>query len=491
MGDGREPSREVEHFRRVEALFDRASELPENRRAAFLNAECGDDAALRAEVADLLGFDSDAESRLGAAVGAGLEWIADGPPPPERLGPYRVIEEIGRGGLGTVYLGERDDAQFRMQVAIKVVRPEMRTPELERRLRRERQILAGLDHPNIARILDGGTADDGAPYLVMERVDGELITDYVRRARLSTRRRVELFRTVCDAVHFAHRNLVLHRDLKPSNILVADGDVPKLLDFGIAKVLHGDAPEVLADGARTLTRPGMRPLTPEYASPEQVLDQPLTTGSDVYSLGVLLYELITDERPYTIDDPRPTEIERIVCTVEPERPRVIARRRGERPAWGEDLDNIVAMALRKEPERRYASVEQLSEDLRRYLLDLPVLARRDSVGYRTVKFFRRHRVPVIAAALVLATLIAAVVVTSRQARVADRERQRAEANLALAEEQRQSAEEQRRSAEEVADFLVELFEISDPSRSRGATVTAREVLDQGAKSLGWDLRDRP
>ncbi|MEM8933758.1 MAG: serine/threonine-protein kinase, partial [Acidobacteriota bacterium] len=466
----RSEAEEVERFRRLDELFEHVSALPADQQAARLDAECADDPALRAEVAALLDVDDSAETLLGGVIEAGLGWLSDGPPPPERLGPYRVVEEIGRGGLGTVYLAERDDAEFQMQVAIKVVRPEVRTPELEHRLLRERQILAGLEHPNIAHILDGGTTEDGAPFLVMERIEGEPITSHCRRHGLSIRDQLELFRAVCDAVHYAHRNLVLHRDLKPSNILVTDGGVPKLLDFGIAKVLHGDTPAVFATDTPTLTRPGTRLLTPEYASPEQVLGRPLTTASDVYSLGVLLFELLTGERPYRIDDPRPSEIERVVCGVEPERPRDVLWRRDERPLWGEDLDTIVAMALRKEPERRYASVEQLAEDLRRYSGDLPVLARRDSLGYRTTKFFRRHRVPVVAAALVLTTLLTAVVVTTFQARVAEHESERAEM---------------------VADFLVDLFEISDPSRSRGATVTAREVLDQGARRLGWQLRDRP
>lgn len=471
-------------FLRLEELFIAASELPLDEQRAFLEEQEGDP-ALRAEVLELLGHSFDAEKRVGAAVDAGMSWVADEPDHPERLGPYRILRELGRGGLGVVYLAERDDEQFHMRVAIKVVRPGMEHHELGRRLQRERQILAGLEHPNIARVLDGGTTDNGAPFLVMELVDGEPITDYCRRHHLSIERRLAVFRQVCNAVHYAHRSLVLHRDLKPSNILVTEGDVPKLLDFGIAKML--ERPEDWLDeqsATATLTGPGMRLLTPEYASPEQVLGRPLTTSSDVYSLGVLLHELLTGDRPYGFDRHRPSEIERVVCEDVPERPSLSHRRlAGTRAPWDLDLDNIVAMALRKEPERRYASALQLSEDIRNYLSDLPVVARADTLSYRMSKFVRRHRAAVSAAVAVALTLITAVVMTSRQAEVAQRERLRAEASLEV-------AERERLHAQEVAEFMANIFENSDPSRSRRASVTAREVLDQGARQIAWQLRER-
>ncbi|MEO1365636.1 MAG: serine/threonine-protein kinase, partial [Acidobacteriota bacterium] len=474
----------VERFRRLEELFRRAGELRGAARSAFLDAECPD-ADERREVEELLELESTADAELGAAVESGLGLVGRALSAPDRLGPYRVAGELGRGGLGTVYLADRDDAQFEMQVAIKVVRPEVRTADLEQRLRRERQILAGLEHPNIARILDGGTTDDGVVYLVMERVDGQPISHYCRDRGLSVDERLRLFHTVCGAVHHAHRSLVLHRDLKPSNILVTDDGVPKLLDFGIAKDLPGDEPAVGdVTGAGAETRPGARLLTPEYASPEQVLGRTLTTASDVYSLGVLLFELVTGRRPYDLEGLRPSEVERVVCEVAPAPARQQARDRGVKTTWGEDLDVILAKALRKEPERRYASAEQLAGDVDRYLRQLPVIARRDSVAYRATTFVRRNRFGVATAALVLAVLLAAVVITRQQARVAERERARAEANLA-------SAQAQRERAEEVAGFLVDLFEINDPGRSRGETVTAREVLDQGAARIGWQLRERP
>ncbi|MEM8995032.1 MAG: serine/threonine-protein kinase [Acidobacteriota bacterium] len=488
--DAGAPGPAVERFRRIETLFRRAGELEGAARVAFLDAECAD-AGERREVEELLELESTADAELGAAVESGLGLVGRALSAPDRLGPYRVAGELGRGGLGAVYLADRDDAQFEMQVAIKVVRPEVRTDDLEQRLRRERQILAGLEHPNIARILDGGTTDDGVVYLVMERVDGEPISHYCRDRGLSVDERLRLFHTVCGAVHHAHRSLVLHRDLKPSNILVTDAGVPKLLDFGIAKGLPGDepagagaAPSSVEDRPGAETRPGARLLTPEYASPEQVLGQTLTTASDVYSLGVLLFELVTGHRPYDLEGLRPSEIERVVCEAEPAPARRQARDRGAAPTWGEDLDVILAKALRKEPERRYASAEQLAGDVDRYLRQLPVIARKDSLSYRARTFVRRNRFGVATAALVLAVLLSAVVVTRQQARVAERERARAEASLAAAQAQRERAEE-------VAGFLVDLFEINDPGRSRGETVTAREVLDQGAARIGWQLRERP
>ncbi|MEM6793123.1 MAG: serine/threonine-protein kinase [Acidobacteriota bacterium] len=507
----------AERFRRLETLFVRASELAGEARREFLAAECADDPALRSEVEALLAAEPAAEAQVSAAVASGLRLLSAEPgAPPQRFGPYRLVGELGRGGLGTVYLAERDDAQFEMQVAIKVVRPELRTPELVRRLRQERQILAALKHPNIARILDGGTTEDGVVYLVMEKIDGEPIDRYCRRLRLSARRRLELFISVCGAVHHAHRSLVLHRDLKASNILVTEEGVPKLLDFGIAKGLEGEsspAPESdplgEPDGeARVTSSPpsagpgagsegparrgsgvetleGERLLTPEYASPEQLLGEPLTTASDVYSLGVLLYELITGARPHALEGLSLEEAKRAVREQTPppasERARALG---GESGRWGGDLDAILAMALRREPERRYASAEGLAGDLERYLVHLPVLARPDTLPYRVGKFARRNRLGVVAASLVMAILVAAVAVTGSQARIAQRERARAEQSLAIAERQREKAEE-------VAEFLVDIFELSDPGRARGETVTAREVLDLGARRIDGQLRERP
>ncbi|MEM9596665.1 MAG: serine/threonine-protein kinase [Acidobacteriota bacterium] len=498
-----------DRWRRLETLFFAALELKGQARADFLARECVGDPDLLRDVEELLDAElessEEADARIGEAIHAGLAWVGDddGPKAPERIGPYRVLREIGRGGLATVYLAERDDAEFSMRVAIKLVSRGMDTDEgLLQRLRQERQILATLDHPNIAKILDGGTADDGRPYFVLEHIEGEHIDAWCNHRRLPVAKRLGLLRQVCDAVHYAHQNLVLHRDIKPSNILVTEEGVPKLLDFGIAKLLRPppeDVPTVAAGDTApapniipNLTRTGMQLLTPEYASPEQVRGEALTTASDVYSLGMVSYLLITGQRPYRLDNHRPSEIERVVCHAAPEPPSTAVRRaqREGGPGPGprtlgwrrrvvpDDLDNVVLMALRKEPARRYGSAAELGEDLRRYLSGLPVAARKDTLGYRVRKFVRRHRVSVAAATLVLATLVIAVVLTSWQARIAEAARGRAESALT-------EAETARRRAEGVAGFLVRLFQIADPKRGAGSDITVRDMLDEGAKDIAW------
>jgi eukaryotic-like serine/threonine-protein kinase len=347
----------------------------------------------------------------------------------ERLGPYRLIREIGHGGMGTVYLGVRADDAFQKRVAIKVLKRGMDTDSIVRRFRHERQILASLEHPFIASLLDGGSTPDGRPYFAMEFVEGQPIVDYCETLRLDTAARLGLFRNVCTAVQYAHQNLVIHRDIKPANVLVMADGTPKLLDFGIAKLLN---PEL---GGQTLapTAPGLQLMTPEYASPEQVRGDAVTTASDVYSLGVLLYELLAGRLPYTLSSRAPADIVRVVCEAEPIRPSTaITMLEGEAPTQRlrrqleGDLDNIVLKALSKEPQRRYASVDQFSEDVRRHLAGLPVLARKDTWGYRTTKFVRRNRAVVGAGVVTFAVLVAGVVATTWQARVARAERARAE-----------------------------------------------------------------
>ncbi len=352
----------------------------------------------------------------------------------QRVGPYLLLREIGVGGMGAVYLAERADEEYKKRVAIKIVKRGMDSAEILARFRYERQILASLDHPNIARLIDGGTMAEGMPYFVMEYVEGERIDRYCNAHKLSTRERLQLFRTVCNAIHYAHRNLVVHRDIKPGNILVtADGTV-KLLDFGIAKVLD---PRFDPDAAAR-TRTWDRPMTPAYASPEQVRGQAVTTASDIYSLGVVLYELLTGQRPYEVKGILPHEIAKVVCETEPERPSTVvvrattsttgepvSREREEeqerlRKQLKGDLDNIVMMAMRKEPERRYLSVDQFSEDIRRHLDGLPVIARQDNLGYRAGKFIRRHKAGVLAVAMVMVSLAIGIVMTARQARIAER-----------------------------------------------------------------------
>ncbi len=499
-----------DRWQQTEELFHAALEHPPEERAAFLEEACGGDRELREEVASLIAAsDVDGAPIESAVADAFALAAADDGPGRQKIGPYRVVRQIGEGGLSTVYLAERSDEQFRMQVAIKVVKRGMDTADILRRTRQERQILASLDHPYIARLLDGGSTEDGLPYFVLEYIEGEPIDQYCDRRRLSTVERLELFRAACSAVHCAHQSLVIHRDLKPSNLLVTEGGTPKLLDFGIAKLLDPELmPQTLA---RTAT--GMRLLTPEYASPEQVQGQPLTTATDVYSLGVMLYRLLTGHRPYHLKTGRAAEIERVICEAEPEKPslrvgRSTIREDADRPTAGNekepegteaapeavsrarastperlrrelagDLDNIVLMAMRKDPQRRYGSVEQLSRDIERYLQSLPVRARPDTFGYRAGKFIRRHRRGVVAAALIALALISGMVTTTWQWRRAERH---------LGDALTQSAR-----AEQISTFLVDLFEISDPGEAQGNQVTAREILDQGARRIHNELEGQP
>lgn len=478
---------DTERWQRVREVFHAAAELDRGRRDPFLDEACAGDGELRREVESLLASADEAEGFLeGAPAAAGIAWDDADPEGPDPfagrlIGHYRVLHRIGRGGMGVVYLAVRADDEYRKQVALKLLKPGMDSEEIVRRFRTERQILAGLDHPNIARLLDGGTTAEGLPYFVMEYVEGRPILDFCAEQRLTTAERIELFRRVCEAVQFAHQNLVVHRDLKPSNVLVTAGGAPKLLDFGIAKLLN---PE-LAGAGLAATAASARPMTPDYASPEQVRGDRITTASDVYSLGVMLYELLAGRHPHREADGSRAELERSVLEREPLRPSVAAglseggrggRERRRRRLAG-DLDQIVLKALRKEAWHRYASAEQLSEDLRRHLVGLPVVARRGTVAYRVGKFVQRHRWGVAAAAALAAAVLGFGVVMGWQ-----------RAEIA---QQRDAAERQRARAEQVTAFLVDLFEASDPLAPEGGAVTARELLDAGAARLGEQLGGQP
>ena len=440
----------AEKWNQLKELFSAALERDPGQRSAFLLEACGRDDALRAEVESLLSSYGHADSFIERPAGEATLDTPGETPVGQRIGSYQVIREIGTGGMAVVYLAVRADDQYRKRVAIKLVKKGLDLEEIPRRFRNERQTLAALDHPNIVKLLDGGSTQEGLPYLVMDYVEGMPITEYGDSRRLSINERLELFRTVCGAVHYAHQNLVIHRDLKPGNILVTAGGVPKLLDFGIAKLLN---PEVSAQTV-LVTQADQRLMTPEYASPEQVRSQPITTATDVYSLGVLLYELLTGHRPYRLKDQSLREIEWAICEVEPEKPSSVVTHGSHIPsAEGSadsrlkpalvsqiregrpeklrrrllgDLDNVVLMALRKEPQRRYASVEQLSQDIRRHLEGLPVAARPATLRYRASKFVRRHPAGVAAAAAVLLILLAGMVITTREARIARTEKARAE-----------------------------------------------------------------
>ncbi len=398
-----------ERWEQIKPLLSAALDRPPAERAALLTDACAGDAALRAELESLIAAHEEAGAFLDTPAVPHPLQVAEAPPDTSqaglRIGPYEVVRELGHGGMGVVYLAARADHAYDKQVAIKLVRGAFVDAYLAERFRDERQILASLNHPCIAHLLDGGTTPDGMPYLVMEHVEGEPIDAYCEQRGLSTRQRLALFRQVCDAVHYAHRNLVIHRDLKPSNILVTPEGTPKLLDFGIAKLVRRD---MHAEAT-------VRSFTPDYASPEQVRGEPITTASDVYTLGVLLYFLLTQRKPYRVTDD-PLEQARVICEDEPAEPRTVAR----------DLDTIVLKALRKEPERRYSSVEQFSTDIGRYLNGLPVLAAPDTLRYRAAKFVRRHTLGVASAAALFLMLAGATGVTTWQARVANRERERAE-----------------------------------------------------------------
>jgi serine/threonine-protein kinase len=416
----------------------------------------------------------------------------------ERIGPYRIVGTLGAGGMGEVFLAERADAEFEQRVAIKVVHGGALSRAVQSRLKIERQILAQLDHPNIAHLLDGGTLPDGTAYLVMEYIDGVPIDTFCDSHRLDLPARLELFATVCAAVHYAHQNLIVHRDLKPSNILVTTTGVPKLLDFGIAKLL--DERQV---GQHTLavTRDDLRIMTPDHASPEQVRGQPITTASDVYVLGVLLYKLLAGVGPFVIESVRLVDIERAICEAVPPLPshavpdadsaqaHAISEARSTgvrklRRALSGDLDNIICMAMRKEPKRRYGSAEQLAGDIRRFLQGKPVIARKDTLSYRSAKFVKRHWLPV-ATGLTVSFLILAFAVTTYVQSV------RIAAERDRVAEQREAAEHERARAEEVSTFLVDLFKLSDPEVNRGNQITARELLESSTKRLRDAFTDQP
>ena len=396
-------------------MLSEALELDTAQQREFLDDSCANDSDLRAEVdlllahrvsptLDVMEHCADAASRLRTDVAPSA---VNG----SHLGPYRIVREIGHGGMGSVYLAERDDEHYQQQVAIKLINPGLRGEAIRRRFRNEMQILANLNHPNIARLFDGGETADGVPYLVMEYVDGTPINRYCDAHDLSTAERLEIFCTVCDAVQYAHQHLVIHRDLKPGNILVTGDGLPKLVDFGVAKFLSANA-----DAQATV----MPFMTPEYASPEQVRCLPVTTATDVYSLGVVLYQLLSGQLPYHLTTRAPHELAQAICEQEPERPGAAKKR------LHSDLDNIVLMAMRKEAERRYSTPQQLADDIQRHLRGLPVRARHDTFSYRAGKFIRRQKVAVSAAALLLVTLVIGIAATAWQARVARAERARAE-----------------------------------------------------------------
>ena len=488
------PSSAAERWARTEHLFGQAIELPPDARASFIEANAAD-ADERQELLDLLATDA-AHSRdcpISQAIGRAVDRSTL-----ERkqalvgrvVGQYRIVSILGSGGSGTVYLGERADKQYAAQVAIKVIDDTAPTA-FGLRFRAERQILASLNHPNIARLLDAGETDTHQPFLIMEYIHGESVERYCDRNQLNVRARLELFLQVCSAVQYAHQNLIVHRDIKPANILVTNDGTPKLLDFGIAKLL--DASDITRPS--DLTRMNDRILTPEYASPEQILGRAVTTASDVYSLGVVLYQLLTGLRPYTLSSPDASqlELERAICVTDPPRPSAAVRaartsapadeqpsidmlsaarrttaHRLERSLAG-DIDAIVMRAMRKESQHRYSSVEQLLTDIRHSLANEPVQARQGNWLYYSSRFIQRNRWPV-AASTTIAVLIAGGMVSMSIQRAAT------QAALELATEQKQTAEA-------VSRYIRDIFAAANPFLNDGHQATARELLDQASQTI--------
>jgi serine/threonine protein kinase len=488
-----------EEWASVKDVFEEALGRAESERAAFVRAKAGGDAAVAREVLSLLEAHAAAGEFLGSPTATRADPDAPGPPLPKRVGPYEVLREVESGGMGTVYLAEQVGPGFRRPVAVKVIRHGFSSALFVRRFQNERRILAGLSHPNIAALLDGGTTEDGLPYFAMEYVAGTPLTEYCDARRSSTAQRLILFRTICGAVQYAHQNLVVHRDLKPGNILVTQEGVPKLLDFGLAKVL-----EPGPDAPPEETATNLRIFTPAYASPEQVKGETVTTASDVYSLGALLYVLLTGKRPYRVTTRATDELARAVLEQDPTRPS-LAVRAGAEPADhdGEaaptavrtaalregtperlsralagDLDTIVLKAMHKDPRRRYASAERLSADIGRHLEGRPVSARADSVGYRTRKFVMRHRVVVGASALVAASLIGGLGVSLRATK--------------KAKEKEQLAQKRFDEVRKLANAY--LFEFHDAIKNLAGSTPARDLivkralgyLDSLAKEAGDD-----
>jgi len=487
-----------ERWSQIQVVYERAETLAADDRAAYLDKVCANDADLRTEVESLLGYGSRVASQFLNTPAANLvspdvpeegysNWVG------HRIGIYQILAEIGHGGMGEVYRAARADGQYDQQVAIKFVRSGMNISFILQRFRNERQILASLEHPNIARLLDGGTTEDGIPFLVMELIEGIRVDEYCQQHKLSISDRLCLFLQVCGAVQYAHQRLVIHRDLKPNNILVTEEGLPKLLDFGIAKILDSDANE-----ETTLARP----MTPEYASPEQVRGDAITTATDVYSLGVVLHQLLTARSPYRVNANSPHELSREIAETEPAKPSSLALKPAQLAATDSsahqrvisvreespqklqrrlsgDLDDIILMALRKEPERRYSSVQQFAEDITRHLDGLPVIARKNSWRYVARKFLKRHKAPVAATIAVVLALLAGIFATARQARIAREERARAEKRF-----------------DDVREFSNSLiFDVHDALQNLpGATPVRKLLLDRAVQYLdrvASDSADNP
>lgn len=463
------------NWNRLWELFEQAVDLPADEQAAFLDQSCGGDAELRRRLVKLIARDAQQEGMLDVGLeGSGLiDEVSS--PLPGQVGAYRIIRELGRGGMGQVFLGERDDPEFRQQVAIKLIPLGRYSDAVLKRFMLERQILSDLNHENIARLLDGGVTDEGIPYLIMEYVDGLSIDAYCEDQNLDLQARLGLFQQVCHAVDYAHRRLIVHRDIKPGNVLVDQAGRVKLLDFGVAKLLE---PALKTEAAVTETIGRM--ATPEYASPEQLKGERLSTATDIYSLGVLLYQLLTGKRPIEITRSDLASTIQAVSAEEPARPSQL-RAQGASSVPSKllrgDLDNIVMLALRKDPDRRYGSAAEFSQDVQRYLDGFPIQARPESMGYRAGKFIRRNRLAVVASTIVSVALIILAATSYLQAR---------SLSAALAQ-----ANLERQKATEVVTFMRDLFKASDPLAPDANQRSTEQLLADGAERIRSELKGQP
>ncbi|MBK8944596.1 MAG: serine/threonine protein kinase [Ignavibacteriae bacterium] len=472
------------NWEKINELFAKALELDEKNRIEFLKQNCGNDKQLFDEIISLLNEDEKIHPLLDKKaselinVEEKLNFIG------QQIGNYKLIKEIASGGMGTVFLAERCDGIFEQKVALKIIKPGLSTIPIIRRFQHERQILANLQHPNIARLFDGGVTDDRRPFFTMEFVDGIPIDEYCDQQKLTIALRLKLFIKVCETVQYAHNNLVIHRDLKPNNILIQNDGTIKLLDFGISKVLSA---EVDNHDLPTITQAEINLLTPEYSSPEQIKNSKVSVSTDVYSLGLILFKLLSGKSAHEFNSRTFNEFEKVICDQTIPKPStVITNSNNEvfdnrkihfvklKKLLNGDLDNICQMALRKEPERRYASVEMLSYDIERYLNNLPILARKESFSYLAKKFIIRHKKAVIANFALFIIINGLIFYYTIQLK-----------------EQRDKANWEARKAEQVASFLQELFLVADPDESKGRTITARELLDRGASKLMVELEEDP
>lgn len=467
----------TEDWQRVKKLLIDSLDVNTAARREFIEQRCADSPEIKREVESLLENKSEAEAEgfLELCTAPVFAKFFDKDKEAEalagqKIGNYKIIREIGRGGMGAIYLAERADGKFKRRVAVKMLKREFNTQSFRHNFNREKEILAALSHPGIASLIDAGTTDDGIPYLVMEYIEGEAIDVFCRKNALSLNERLKLFNRVCDAVAFAHRNLIIHRDIKPSNILVTKNGVPKLLDFGISKLLDAGS-----GGEQTITNLGA--MTPEYASPEQIRGESVTTATDVYSLGMVLFKILTENFPYNFETPTSGNIFKEITESEPTLPsrRILNGTDGTVGTISSselkgDLDNIVLKSLSKEPERRYQTIEQFSADIWRFIDGLPVLARPNTFSYRASKFYSRNRVSVLAGILILVSLFAGVsaaisqAVTAReQARIATESRAVAEIETEKAKSEEARAKAEKERAEKISRFMFKIIAYANPA----------------------------